>query len=233
MSAKAYECKVCKSKELYKGAFCKPCHRDYQTNSMRASRSAKKAMAARANANRPNMTIAPPAPASAPYHPKRGRPKAIACKVCGGKPEIGAFCRPCRYKAEAKWRHGEGHEYRAAAAKLDIGDTCPKCGKEVRAKHRKYAYMCLPCGRKKTAGDQRRRRAQAKRPANNPIVVEPKNHRAKGQSMAPPAPRIEGKPEPMIGPIPRGMTGRLPSACPDLRAYCAEDTIPYARAWRH
>ena len=53
MPTKATKCKVCGSRALYKGAYCKPCHRDYQTNNMRASRSAKKAMAARANPQKP------------------------------------------------------------------------------------------------------------------------------------------------------------------------------------
>lgn len=38
---------------------------------------------------------------------------------------------------------------------------------------------------------------------NNPIIVSPANHRAKGQHIAPPAPKIEVKPEPI--PIPPGM----------------------------
>ena len=229
MSAKAYECKVCKSKELYKGAFCKPCHRDYQTNSMRASRSAKKAMAARANTNRPSMTITPQAPQPEP--PKRGQPKAIECKQCKAPPERGAYCMKCWREHASKLRYGADHNYKPAAM-LKAGDLCPKCERPIKERHANFA-LCQTCGAKKAAEDQRKRRAKQRRPASNPIVVKPKNHRAKGQSMAPPAPRIEVKPEPMIGPIPRGMTGRLPSACPDLRAYCAEDTIPYARAWRH
>lgn len=35
---------------------------------------------------------------------------------------------------------------------------------------------------------------------NNPIIVSPKTHRAKGQAIAPPAPRVEVKPEPWIVP---------------------------------
>ena len=116
MSGKATQCKVCGSKKLEHGAFCAVHWREYRTNNMRASRSAQKAMAARANPQKP-------------------------------------------------------------------------------------------------------------------IVVNPKKHKAKGQQMAPPAPRVEVKPEPMmLGPIPKDFTGRIPSACPDLRQYCAEDARPYWRS---
>ena len=53
MSGKATQCKVCGSKKLEHGAFCAVHWREYRTNNMRASRSAQKAMAARANPQKP------------------------------------------------------------------------------------------------------------------------------------------------------------------------------------
>ncbi len=202
MSGKAYECKVCKSKELYKGAFCKTCHRDYQTNNMRASRSAKKAMAARANGNRPNMTIQPQAPE--PERRKRGQPKATVCKQCDAPPERGAYCMTCWREHASKLRYGADHEYKPAVI-LQIGDDCPRCGRPIEQKHPNFA-LCHTCGVKKATAQQRQRRAKQRRPPSNPIIVEPKTHRAPGQSMAPPAPRIEVKPEPVV--IPPGKEPR-------------------------
>ena len=73
MSGKATQCKVCGSKKLEHGAFCAVHWREYRTNNMRASRSAQKAMAARANPQKPivvnpkkhkarGQQMAPPAP---------------------------------------------------------------------------------------------------------------------------------------------------------------------------
>lgn len=188
MSGKAYECKVCGSKKLERGAFCAVHYREYRTNNMRESRSAKKAMAARGIANRPNMTI----------QPQRGRPQATACKECDAPAERGAYCLPHWREHASYLRYGADHEY-APAAHLEIGDDCPQCGRPVRQKHPNYA-LCLSCGAKKAIDYQRERRANAKR------AIRSKAPRSPRQYIAPPAPKIEVKPEPVV--IPEGFQPR-------------------------
>lgn len=119
-------------------------------------------------------------------------PKATECKICQAPrdPKLGAYCRPC-YNREAhikKYGTVEGYKpYNQRAAE------CAECGCGIKERHPNFRSLCHDCGVKRHGAYQKTRRAQQRKP-NNPIVVKPKTHRAPGQAMAPPPPKVEVKP---------------------------------------
>lgn len=130
--------------------------------------------------------------------------KATHCKVCKGQPDpkLGSYCRPCYNREAYIKKHGtdEGYKpYNQRAAE------CAECEHEIKRRHPNFRSLCHDCGVKRHGAYQKTRRAQQRKP-NNPIVVKPKTHRAPGQAMAPPAPKIEVKPEPVV--IPPGKEPR-------------------------
>lgn len=129
--------------------------------------------------------------------------KATACKVCGATPYHGTYCRDCWRERESKLRYGQDHEYKPYQ-KFVNNMPCPDCGKPIADKHRNF-IACRACGKKRHRRYQKAMRElrREKRTANNPIIVAPKSHRAKGQKMAPPAPKIEVRLEKVI--VPEGM----------------------------
>lgn len=116
--------------------------------------------------------------------------KATECKVCGAPPERGAYCLPCLRKRDLLQRRGDNYEYKPRIEFVP-GMPCPACEKPIEKKHPNYT-LCHSCGKKKSREkleEWRKRSTPLPRPANNPIIVSPVTHRAKGQAMAPPAPK--------------------------------------------
>lgn len=116
------------------------------------------------------------------------------CQVCSAPrvPHLGLYCRACYNRAAYIRQHGSDEGYKPYNKRTD---TCANCDRAVKQRHPNFRSLCHACGVKKHGAYQQARR-QAHKP-NNPIIVAPKTHRAKGQDMAPPAPRVEVKPVPV------------------------------------
>jgi hypothetical protein len=112
------------------------------------------------------------------------------CKVCSAPrvPHLGLYCRACYNRAVYIRKHGTDEGYKPYAEK---SDTCANCSREIKQRHANFRTLCHSCGVAKHRKYQQDRRA-ARRQSPKP--------RAKGQEMAPPAPRVEVKPEKVVVP---------------------------------
>ena len=119
------------------------------------------------------------------------------CQVCGGPrvKKLGNYCRACYNRAAYIRKHGTDEGYKPYNKRAD---ACANCSREIKQRHPNFTTLCHACGVKKH-GEYQKARRQAHKP-NNPIIVAPKAHRAKGQAFAPPAPRVEVKIEKVIVP---------------------------------
>ena len=119
------------------------------------------------------------------------------CQVCAAPrvQRLGLYCRACYNRAAYIRKHGSDEGYKPYNKRTD---TCAACSAAIKQWHPNFRSLCHACGVKKHGAYQKARR-QAHKP-NNPIIVAPKQHRAKRQVMAPPAPRIEVKPERIVVP---------------------------------
>lgn len=127
------------------------------------------------------------------------------CQVCSAPrvQNLGLYCRPCYNRAAYIRKHGSDEGY-TPRVMFSEGMPCSICSKPITSETRFDRYtLCKTCGQAKATDKLRRWRKSKqpqRRPPSNPIIVAPKTHRAKGQEMAPPAPRVDVKPERVVVP---------------------------------
>lgn len=129
--------------------------------------------------------------------------RATACKVCGAAPERGAYCMPCWRERDARRKRGDLADYRPREVFV-AGMLCSGCLVPITDETRFNRYtLCKKCGRKKSADKMREWRGsqQRKSPQRRPLPAL--KYGAKRQKMAPPAPKMEVKPQKVV--VPAGM----------------------------